>query len=80
MGMITMPDTQLGTSLMQRGNAAAIYFALQQMLGTCVESGRQAAVHGLEGHPMDTVERCFLVVGMTCFFVLIGIGLLSLSL
>jgi hypothetical protein len=28
---------------------------------------------------MDNVERCFLVAGMTCFFVLIGIGLLTLS-
>jgi len=29
---------------------------------------------------MDNVERCFLVIGMTCFFVLIGIGLLTVSL
>ena len=27
---------------------------------------------------MDIVERCFLVTGMTCFLVLVGLGLLGL--
>ena len=29
---------------------------------------------------MDIVERCFLVAGLTCFFVMVGVAILSLSL
>ena len=35
---------------------------------------------GLKGRPMDICERCFFVAGMTCVFVLVGMGLLTLSL
>jgi len=48
------------------------------MLGTAAESEAHAAFHGLEGHPMDIVESCFLVAGMTFVFVLLGTGLLTL--
>jgi hypothetical protein len=35
---------------------------------------------GWRDTPMDIVERCFLVTGMTCFLVLVGLELLTQSL
>ena len=49
------------------------------MLGTAPESEEQLLVMGWRDCPMDIVERCFLVAGMTCFFVLVGMGVLTLS-
>jgi hypothetical protein len=48
------------------------------MLAIGVESEEQIFCNGLEGHAMDMTERVFIVTEMTCFLVLIGLGLLGL--
>jgi hypothetical protein len=47
------------------------------MLGTEPNQGEHFLAVGRRDTPMDIIERCFFVTGMTCFFLLIGLGLLS---
>jgi hypothetical protein len=48
------------------------------MLRTGDESEEHDISHGHGGHPMDIVERCFYLTGITCLLVLIGTGVLTI--